>query len=92
MGLFENFMKSKTKTERMVKMRGEIRDLPLYNRAMQLEAEAVTMRESVREMRDILNGMNFGDSFPAVKRAIRNADSILSNTKATHKGGQDDAL
>lgn len=36
-------------------------------------------RESVREMRDIIKGMNFGNSFPVVTRAIKNADDILSN-------------
>jgi len=43
-------------------------------------------RDSVREMRDILKGMNFGDSFPVVKRAIKNADSILSNIKMSCGG------
>jgi hypothetical protein len=41
-------------------------------------------RESVREMRDILKGMNFGDSFPVVQRAIKNANDILSNTSVSY--------
>jgi hypothetical protein len=45
----------------------------------ELKALLTKARDSVREMRDILKAMNFGDNFPRVARAISNADDILSN-------------
>jgi hypothetical protein len=39
--------------------------------------ELAEARKCLREMRDMILRMNFGHSFPAITRAIENANSIL---------------
>ena len=46
-----------------------------------LDRELADARECLLEMRDILARMNFGDSFPAITRAIENANRNLEETK-----------
>jgi hypothetical protein len=37
--------------------------------------------DALREMRDLITRMNFGDSYPAITRAVERADGILEATK-----------
>jgi len=51
------------------------------NDVVRLERELAEARGSIGEMRDLIVGMNFGDGFPAITRAVENANNILEETK-----------
>jgi hypothetical protein len=68
-------------TARMVEARalaGPI-DLGIIAKLKQERDEA---RDALREMRDLIVLMNFGDGFPAITRAVEGAELILSNAES----------
>ena len=40
--------------------------------------ENARLRDGLREMRDLIRAMNFGDTFPRIARSLQNADNLIS--------------